>query len=390
MVPTRHCISLRSSRAPLPFFRPDDLNEYTHKTVWGKKRDKFDQAKVLAGRSSTQASVLRTTVQARRSLRANSADMQNAQSIVLPARRVMPAPLLTSEIIEQARQGASEAAAVWQRAFDQAVEVTPGEPLELLTLVAQDVWNTPGLAIVFSQASGAYVLLVADSSSTLPAWIAAPDDAEKSKLATLGHELGKVLLPEALLPKAVHTVRIDNAQEALLRCQPGASPEGLTLQIRCGELTLAAVLIGCENATQLQAAANSSESTAPPVADVPPVAAAPRTMPVSSRFAQALRPQEFEDGIPALPSYTRSLLKIQVPIIASLASTKLPVGRILEIGPGSIIQFNQSCEQPLSLAIGEHEFAVGEAVKVGEKFGLRITSMVLPTERFWSVKGRRE
>jgi flagellar motor switch/type III secretory pathway protein FliN len=83
------------------------------------------------------------------------------------------------------------------------------------------------------------------------------------------------------------------------------------------------------------------------------------------------------------------LLKIKVPVVASLATTKLPVGRIVEIGPGSIIQFNQSCEQPLSLAVGDHEFAVGEAVKVGEKFGLRITSMVMPDERFLSVRGKR-
>jgi flagellar motor switch/type III secretory pathway protein FliN len=99
--------------------------------------------------------------------------------------------------------------------------------------------------------------------------------------------------------------------------------------------------------------------------------------------------QDFEDGIPALPPFTRSLLKIEVPVVASLATTNLPVGRILEIGPGSIIQFDQSCEQPLSLAVGDNSFAVGEAVKVGEKFGIRITSMVMPAERFWSVRGRR-
>jgi flagellar motor switch protein FliN/FliY len=32
--------------------------------------------------------------------------------------------------------------------------------------------------------------------------------------------------------------------------------------------------------------------------------------------------------------------------------------------------------------------AVGEAVKVGEKFGLRITSMVLPEEKFEPIQGK--
>ena len=33
--------------------------------------------------------------------------------------------------------------------------------------------------------------------------------------------------------------------------------------------------------------------------------------------------------------------------------------------------------------------AVGEAVKVGDKFGLRITSMIMPEERFWTVRAKR-
>jgi flagellar motor switch/type III secretory pathway protein FliN len=61
----------------------------------------------------------------------------------------------------------------------------------------------------------------------------------------------------------------------------------------------------------------------------------------------------------------------------------------LNIGPGSIIQFNKSCEDTLTLEIAGHKFAVGETVKVGDKFGLWITSIVLPDERFWVV-GRPE
>jgi hypothetical protein len=37
------------------------------------------------------------------------------------------------------------------------------------------------------------------------------------------------------------------------------------------------------------------------------------------------------------------------------------------------------------MEVGRQELAEGEAVKVGDKFGLLITSMTLPSERFWSV-----
>ena len=44
----------------------------------------------------------------------------------------------------------------------------------------------------------------------------------------------------------------------------------------------------------------------------------------------------------------------------------------------------------LDLETGNQSIAVGEAVKVGDKFGLRITSMVLPDERFKIVQAAAE
>ena len=87
-----------------------------------------------------------------------------------------------------------------------------------------------------------------------------------------------------------------------------------------------------------------------------------------------------------MPAYTRSLLHIEVPVSVTLAEKKQPVDQILELGPGSIIHFEKSCEEMLELHVGEHRVAKGEAVKVGEKFGLRITSVILPEERFKAVQ----
>jgi flagellar motor switch/type III secretory pathway protein FliN len=89
-----------------------------------------------------------------------------------------------------------------------------------------------------------------------------------------------------------------------------------------------------------------------------------------------------------LPGYARSLLKIQVPVTVTLATSKRPIGTILELVPGSILQFEKGCDEPLSLEIGSLRVAEGETVKVGDRFGLRLTSMVLPEERFRPVEGR--
>lgn len=88
----------------------------------------------------------------------------------------------------------------------------------------------------------------------------------------------------------------------------------------------------------------------------------------------------------ALPNYAKSLLRIKVPVVVTLAAKKQPVGRIVELGPGSIIQFDKSCEEMLEMHVNHQLVGEGEAVKVGDKFGIRLTSLVVPGERFKPVR----
>ena len=89
-----------------------------------------------------------------------------------------------------------------------------------------------------------------------------------------------------------------------------------------------------------------------------------------------------------LPSYSRSLLRIDVPVVVTLATTRLPVSRILDMGPGTIVHFDKSYDSPLTLAVGSCDVAVGDAVKIGDKFGIRISSMVMPQEKFEPVRAQ--
>jgi flagellar motor switch/type III secretory pathway protein FliN len=40
------------------------------------------------------------------------------------------------------------------------------------------------------------------------------------------------------------------------------------------------------------------------------------------------------------------------------------------------VKFDKTCDQPLELSIGDRTIAHGEVVKVGDKFGLRVSSIV--------------
>ena len=74
-----------------------------------------------------------------------------------------------------------------------------------------------------------------------------------------------------------------------------------------------------------------------------------------------------------------------MPITVTLAAKKQPVGKIIELVPGSIIQFEKACDEMLELEVSGQRIAEGECVKVGDKFGLRITSLILPGESFHSL-----
>ena len=86
-------------------------------------------------------------------------------------------------------------------------------------------------------------------------------------------------------------------------------------------------------------------------------------------------------GIAPTPGGNDSFLRIAVPVAVTLASKKQPVSKIVELAPGAIIQFNKSCDEMLDLEVSGLRIAEGECVKVGDKFGLRITSIILPEER---------
>jgi flagellar motor switch protein FliN/FliY len=66
------------------------------------------------------------------------------------------------------------------------------------------------------------------------------------------------------------------------------------------------------------------------------------------------------------------ILRLQVPLIVRLAERKMHCSEVMRFGVGAIIEFAKSSEKPLELLVNNKIIALGEAVKVGENFGLRI------------------
>ena len=250
----------------------------------------------------------------------------------------------------------------------------------------------PGLAVVLTVRGVGFLVLLPESSGLVPDWCADPDPTGESKLTTLAQELGMIVLPEQFMPDQFKTARVKNLAGAIRRGEvsDGAAwvPLGLSSQGKQGTARLIWPAPKPDGVVGQAAAKPQTEGERQPAARAAPVAKsepANQAKPAVRLPVAAKRQGKLRD----LPPYTQSLLRIKVPVIVTLAEKRQPMGRIVELGPGSIIQFDKSCEEMLELDVSDCPVATGEAVKVGDKFGLRITSMILPEERFSSVKKSR-
>lgn len=74
-------------------------------------------------------------------------------------------------------------------------------------------------------------------------------------------------------------------------------------------------------------------------------------------------------------SEVQRILRLSVPVIVKLAERRLSLSEVLRLGNGSILEFFKNFDEPLELMINNKVIGLGEAVKVGENFGLKITQI---------------
>jgi len=70
------------------------------------------------------------------------------------------------------------------------------------------------------------------------------------------------------------------------------------------------------------------------------------------------------------------LLDMDVPVTVVLGATRVPVRRLLQLGPGSVLRLDKSVEAPAELFLKDSRFAEAEVVVVDNRFAVRITQIV--------------
>jgi len=75
------------------------------------------------------------------------------------------------------------------------------------------------------------------------------------------------------------------------------------------------------------------------------------------------------------------LMDIELPITIELGRTQMSLKRILELGPGAIVEMERFAGEPVDILINGKVVAKGEVVVVDENFGVRLVALVTPEER---------
>ena len=123
---------------------------------------------------------------------------------------------------------------------------------------------------------------------------------------------------------------------------------------------------------------------------------------MTDEWAAAMEQQETEDGAaqsidldefrPVTGTPTNNnpdldvILDIPVSISMEVGRTSITIRNLLQLNQGSVIELDRLAGEPLDVLVNGTLIAHGEVVVVNEKFGIRMTDVISPSERIKKLR----
>jgi flagellar motor switch protein FliN len=80
------------------------------------------------------------------------------------------------------------------------------------------------------------------------------------------------------------------------------------------------------------------------------------------------------------------LLDVELEASLRFGCREMPLGEILDLGPGDVVQLDRHLADPVDLIVGDKIVARGEVVVINGNFGLRVTEVAAPKKRLESIR----
>jgi flagellar motor switch protein FliN len=130
------------------------------------------------------------------------------------------------------------------------------------------------------------------------------------------------------------------------------------------------------------ALAEQAQATPLPTPTPTPAAASPLPLAASPKAAAPVFPNLQSPSQLALsPADLERVLDVPVRLTAELGRTRITIKTLLQLAPGSVLELDGLAGEPMDLFVNGYLIAQGEVVVVGEKYGIRVTDIVTPSER---------
>lgn len=89
---------------------------------------------------------------------------------------------------------------------------------------------------------------------------------------------------------------------------------------------------------------------------------------------------------PALSSDMDLIMDIPVTLSMELGNTEIAIRNLLQLTQGSVVELDRFAGEPLDVLVNGTLIAHGEVVVVNDKYGIRLTDVVSPSERIKRLK----
>lgn len=138
-----------------------------------------------------------------------------------------------------------------------------------------------------------------------------------------------------------------------------------------------------EQAMAPQAAADAADDWGSAMAEqaLASQAAVPPAPPSTPAGERVFPPLQNHLGLDIAEGDIARVLDVPVQLTAELGRTRITIKNLLQLSPGSVVELDGLAGQPMDVLINGYLIAQGEVVVVNDKFGIRLTDIIRPSER---------
>lgn len=109
----------------------------------------------------------------------------------------------------------------------------------------------------------------------------------------------------------------------------------------------------------------------------PPTPSGPEVKEILAKMAEFA--QLLPQAAPAGPGASVDFLSdVPVTVSAQLGHVVMPIGDVLKLSPGAVVELEEMTHQPITLMVRGVAFATGEVVVVDDRFAVRIKTLLAP------------